>query len=341
MEYPAKVLPTNRCPSFWFMNIAGDIAYADQWLNEEIGNFLPNASIADGYQVYEEILNDFYDQMTPVTTLKPWMVGPGNHDATCDNGHVSDPATDMSYNTSICMPDQMNFTGYINHFRMPADESGGTGNFWYSFDHGMAHFIQLDTETDIGDGFIGPDEVGGVEGLEAGPFGSTPNAQIDWLAADLAAVDRAKTPWIIVSGHRPWYLSFTNSSKTICWDCKDVFEPLFLQYGVDLYLSGHHHTYERLAPIANGVIDANELNNPSAPWYITNGAAGHYKGLGALTTPYQPYHRFGLDINNATYGWSKLTFHNCTHMTHEFIASGNGTVLDSATLYKDRDCYYW
>jgi hypothetical protein len=76
------------------------------------------------------------------------------------------------------------------------------------------------------------------------------------------------------------------------------------------------------------------LNNPSSPWYITNGAAGHYDGLDSLLIPRQPFSRFSLDTNNATYGWSKLTFHNSTHMTHDFVASNNNTVLDSATLYK-------
>ncbi|KAM6493394.1 hypothetical protein JOM56_011528 [Amanita muscaria] len=28
---------------------------------------------------------------------------------------------------------------------MPSAESGGLGNFWYSFDHGMVHYIQIDT----------------------------------------------------------------------------------------------------------------------------------------------------------------------------------------------------
>ena len=44
-------------------------------------------------------------------------------------------------------------------------------------------------------------------------------------------------------------------------------------------LSGHSHVYQWNAPLANGVIDKNELNNPTSPWYITNGATGHYDGL--------------------------------------------------------------
>ncbi|OAA63085.1 metallophosphoesterase [Cordyceps fumosorosea ARSEF 2679] len=271
-----------------FMLHPGDIAYADYWLKEEIAGFLPNTSIADGHIVYEAILNDFYDEMAVVTESKPYMVGPGNHEANCDNGGTTDKARNITYDVSICSPGQTNFTGFKNHFRMPSDVSGGTGNFWYSFDHGMTHFVQLDTETDLGHGFVGPDEVGGDGGEGATPL--------------------------------------------------RVFEPLFLQHGVDLYLSGHAHVYERMAPLADGAVDERELQDPKAPWYITNGAAGHYDGLDDLLPKRQAYSRFALDVSNATYGWSRLTFHNCTHMTHEFVASNNNSVLDTATLFKDRKC---
>lgn len=317
-----------------FLWHVGDIAYADYWLKEEIQGFLPNTTVEEGYKVYEAILNDFYNEMMPVTASKAYMVGPGNHEANCDNGGTADKAHNITYDLSICMPGQTNFTGFKNHFRMPSDISKGTGNFWYSWNSGMAHFIQLDTETDLGHGFIGPDEIGGTEGEGASPVNAKMNAQVNWLEADLKSIDRSVTPWVIVGGHRPWYLSHANVTGTICWSCKDVFEPLFIKYGVDLVLSGHAHVYERLAPIADQKIDPKELNNPTSPWYITNGAAGHYDGLDTIQTPRQEYSRFGLDTTNAVYGWSKLTFHNATHLTHDFIASNNNTVLDSATLYK-------
>lgn len=324
--------------TFDFLWHPGDIAYADYWLKEEIQGFLPNTTIADGHKVYEEILNDFYDEMAVVTETKPYMVGPGNHEANCDNGGTKDKAHNITYDSSICSPGQTNFTGFKNHFRMPSDISGGTGNFWYSFNSGSVHFIQLDTETDLGHGFIGPDEVGGSEGIDVDPVNATMDAQTNWLSEDLAAVDRTITPWVIVAGHRPWYLSNQNESGTICWTCKDVFEPLFIKHKVDLVLSGHSHVYERQAPLAEGNIDPNGLNNPTWPWYITNGAAGHYDGLDSLQSPRQKYSRFGLDTDNGVYGWSRLTFHNCTHMTHDFVASNNNSVLDSATLYKARTC---
>jgi len=208
---------------------------------------------------------------------------------------------------------------------MPAAESGGVENFWYSWDHGMVHFIQFNTETDF---LNAPDLPGGSGAENAGPFAPT-GAQIEWLKKDLASVNRAKTPWVIAAGHRPWYVSTSE-----CTDCQLAFEPLLLQYGVDLVLHGHKHFYERHAAVANGV--AQELNNPTAPWYIINGAAGHYDGLDTPSLPLVPSSR---EIISTVYGWNLFTVHNCTHLTTEFIASGNNSVLDTATLYKARTCH--
>ncbi len=151
---------------------------------------------------------------------------------------------------------------------MPSALSGGVENFWYSWDHGMVHFIQFNTETDFPNA---PDEPGGEGDEFAGPFAPS-GTQLAWLAKDLASVDRKKTPWVIAAGHRPWYVS-----QSECVECREAFEPLLLQYGVDLVLHGHKHFYERESAIDNFV--AQEItNNPTAPWYIVNGAAGHYDG---------------------------------------------------------------
>ena len=47
------------------------------------------------------------------------------------------------------------------------------------------------------------------------------------------------------------------------------------------------------------------------------------------------YTEFATDT---VYGWSKLIFHNCSHLTDQFVASGNVNVLDKVTLYKERKC---
>ena len=207
---------------------------------------------------------------------------------------------------------------------MPSQSSGGLGNLWYSFDYGMVHFVIFNTETDFPNA---PDEPGGEGDEFAGPF--APNGtQLAWLEKDLASVDRKKTPWIIVGGHRPWYVSTTE-----CKECQAAFEPLFLKYGVDLVLHGHKHFYERQSAIANGTAQEIE-DNPTAPWYVVNGAGGHYDGLDTPKLPLVPTSRKVI----VAYGWSLFTVHNCTHLTTQFIASGNNTIMDTATLYKDRKC---
>lgn len=65
--------------------------------------------------------------------------------------------------------------------------------FWYSFDYGMAHFLMIDTETDLGVGLVGPDELGGGQSDDEGPFGSYQDQQVDFIEKDLAAVDRLVT----------------------------------------------------------------------------------------------------------------------------------------------------
>lgn len=104
-------------------------------------------------------------------------------------------------------------------------ESGGRNNFWYSYDSGMVHFISLDTETDLGHGLEGPIET--KAGNENGPFGLM-NEQVDWLIKDLEAVDREKTPWVIVGLHRPYYTSVDPPTYP-AW--QEAFEQIFFDYG--------------------------------------------------------------------------------------------------------------
>jgi hypothetical protein len=303
-------------------------------------------------------------------------------------------------------------------------------------------------------------------------------------------------------GHRPWYVSGTNVSSTVCLECQQAFEPIFVEYGVDLIMQGHVHAYQRNKPMANcgcgrlhstsiqspfpfpllrshlgpspfesplrfrplsptllssalfsstllsstllsspllclsstllsstllyppllypplpsstllyrplryppllsspllyssllypsllsshlpssplpsstllyppltsstvpssivpsfpslssallpldsfpshpplslthtDYVDPNGLNNPSSPLTILNGAGGHYDGLDTLLNATQ----WSAYQNDQLYGWSRITFHNRTHMTHQFIASGNSTVIDEVTLYKE------
>lgn len=138
----------------------------------------------------------------------------------------------------------------------------------------MVHWIALSSETDLGNGIVGPQKA-------SGPFGSYPNAQIDWLKADLAAVDRRLTPWVIVGIHRPWYVVPEGTDKTGgAEDQRKAFEDILYKGGADMVMSGHKHFFNNIKPTYNFTVDPKGFNNPKAPWYIVNGAAGHWQGNG-------------------------------------------------------------
>lgn len=77
-------------------------------------------------------------------------------------------------------------------------------------------------------------------------------AQAEWLRGALSRVERAKTPWLIVVFHTPWYSSnnarsYTRAGEPLRW----AVEHILFEAGVDIVLSGHIHAYERSHPVFN------------------------------------------------------------------------------------------
>lgn len=307
----------------------GDFAYADDW-------YLKLGNLLDGKNAYEAILEQFYAQLAPIAGRKAYMASPGNHEADC---------TEINYTSGLCPQGQRNFTDFMNRFgrTMPAAFSSTSKNatasalaakakslsnppFWYSFEYGMAHIVMFNTETDFPDA---PDAPGGSAGLESGPFGA-PNQQLDFLAADLASVDRSVTPWLIVAGHRPWY---TTGGRSGCQPCQAAFEPLLYQYSVDLAIFGHVHNSQRFNPVYNNVADPAGLNNPKAPMYIVAGGAGNIEGLSSVGSNYST----NVFAYADDFSYASVKFRNSSYLEVDFIRSSTGEILDTSTLYKKHD----
>jgi hypothetical protein len=321
----------NTIDNYDFVLHPGDFAYADDW-------YLTPKNVLDGKNAYAAILENFFDQLAPIAGRKPYMASPGNHEAAC---------TEIPYTTGLCPEGQKNFTDFMTRFNglMPtafasqsrnataqasAKKAQGLANppFWYSFEYGMAHIVMIDTETDFPSA---PDGKGGSAGLGAGPFGSTPTQQLQFLDADLASVDRTITPWVIVAGHRPW-LS-TGDSKNICGPCQTAFEPLFYKYGVDLGVFGHVHNSQRFNPVYNNVADPAGLNNPKAPAYIVAGGAGNIEGLSAVGANYST----NVFAYGDEFSYASLKFKDANNLQIDFLRSDTGEVLDSSVLYKQHN----
>lgn len=64
--------------------------------------------------------------------------------------------------------------------------------------------------------------------------------------ADLAKVDRTKTPWLIAVLHAPWYNSNTaHQGERESEGMMAAMETLLYQQNVDILFAGHVHAYER------------------------------------------------------------------------------------------------
>lgn len=64
---------------------------------------------------------------------------------------------------------------------------------------------------------------------------------------------------------------------------RQLYEPLWMQYGVDILFSGHVHAYERTNPVHSYGVDSSGC----APTFVTIGDGGNHEGVSAsVLTPY-------------------------------------------------------
>ncbi|WP_068778296.1 purple acid phosphatase family protein [Paenibacillus sp. GM2] len=125
---------------------------------------------------------------------------------------------------------------YLAHFNLP--EQGAEGSLpgtVYSYDYGEAHFVVLNTESNI-------------------------DEQTKWLREDLSHNSKR---WTIVAIHRPVYGG--NRYKKI-----EAWAKVFDDYNVDLVLQGHNHEYSRSYPIKDGKV----VNEGEGTVYVTTNASG-------------------------------------------------------------------
>jgi hypothetical protein len=112
--------------------------------------------------------DDYVNGVSPMASTFPWMMVAGNHEADCN----------FTYANYIGRFAAQNMTG------SPHGPNSGSSR-WYSFEQGPVHFIAIDTDA------YGFDEVAYILA-----------PQYNWLKADLAGIDREKTPFVVLIGHR-------------------------------------------------------------------------------------------------------------------------------------------
>lgn len=121
---------------------------------------------------------------------------------------------------------------YLMQFAQPQSDDVNRSELYFSFNYGPVHVIVLNDTV----------QGGNVMGIVGG-------AERDWLTADLRAVDRARTPWVVAMHHKGPFSSGSHSTDADVVLLRSLLPPVYAQGGVDLVFNGHDHDYERSVPL--------------------------------------------------------------------------------------------
>lgn len=223
---------------------------------------------------------------------------------------------------------------------------------YFSADFGLVHLVAL--------------SLNGYNGVDT--CTTTCNrAQLAWLKADLAAVDRAKTPWVVAMSHFPLYTTekasaeddeplapkawlnaeqceFEGHSRTCRpagWHARNDegltlnnartdLEPIFDEFGVDIYWAGHIHFYQTFhGPLRGGKLVSNGTVNPHGVIHVCSGNGGP---PGPSKCPQTAVYKTCI---SQPYSYTRLTVHNATDLTWAQVSNDKSEVIDSWTLHQD------
>lgn len=242
----------------------------------------------------------FFDQWGPAVTKVPYMTSPGNHERDW-------PGTGSRYSN-------YNSGGecgvaYERHLKMP---QAGVDKPWYSFEMGPVHFLVISMEHDFTPG----------------------SEQYRFMDADLAAVDRTFTPWVVVAGHRPMYLSIVprrwyGSYYSVSIELQHHLEPLLMKHKVDMMWGGHHHSYHRSCPVyKQKCVGVTENGSTAlAPTHFVFGNAGRHLYTDLAKTD------FG-EVGFAKFGYMRAQATG-TRFHLEMVSTEDGSIMDAHTLTKE------
>lgn len=305
---------------------ANFIAYADMGVNDS------PAAIDTSVRVYEEVLNGydsfllhfgdisyargqasiwdtFFQLIEPYATKIPYMISIGNHEYDYTSGGEKDPSNCSGPTGAGFHPSWGNFGSdssgecsvpMYHRWHVP---SNGHSIYWYSFNYGGIHVIQMSSEHDWTRGSM----------------------QYQWLQSDLQNVNRTETPWVVLTSHRMMYTTQMGEEADlkVADHMKEELDALLYENHVNLMLTGHQHSYERSC----AVFKKKCVGSGKAPVHVVVGSAGaslERKGFSQRIGNWSVAH-----ANEFGYLRVKSTAES---MTCQFIMNRNGEVYDEFIL---------
>eukprot|EP01060_Flectonema_neradi_P026922 TRINITY_DN3654_c0_g1_i1.p1 TRINITY_DN3654_c0_g1~~TRINITY_DN3654_c0_g1_i1.p1 ORF type:complete len:533 (+),score=107.30 TRINITY_DN3654_c0_g1_i1:49-1647(+) len=297
------VCNATTCAANTTVGLVSEVDTADMFLH--VGDFAYQLDGNDG-----RVGDQFFNNIEQLATRVPYMVSHGNHeDAPTRRARYIESF--RSQPSNAVPPTFTTING----------DTPTTNTLYFSWDHGLVHYISFSTE------------------LWHGVTDSNVNPKtfLKWFEQDLIAANKNRdaVPWILVHGHRPLYSSAKGGPDP---DVVNAVEHLFFQYGVDFSINGHMHSYERSWPTYQNKSQMS-YNNPTATIYMITGAAGSPEMHTPFTTEQPTWSAF----RSNTFSYSRMIVHNASHIHWQqvgtdpvdFPQSEYGSVIDDLWIVQD------
>ncbi len=201
-----------------------------------------------------------------------------------------------------------NFTHYNNRYighNYLGRNSGSNTNLWYSFNQPYVHFVSINTEV-----------------YEYFPDEGQQQRQLAWLRADLAKANknRSQYPWVIMYGHKCDWQDGVKFGD---------FRQIAHEGGVDLYICGHQHNYQRLFPGFKKDVqeydDPNRFVNPKFWVQMVVGSPGCQEKISGGLAPYKD----SIAAYYLSYGYGMLEVRNSTHLYWKWKQTNKGSTANA------------
>jgi hypothetical protein len=292
--------------------------------------------------------------LQPLLSDIPWITVEGNHELEGSPFGVYCPET------VYCEGRFLNQTaGYL----VAGAASGSGTNEYYSLDVGLVHFVVLNTMPYLGLGRdLRTEQLHWLAADLAKASAPSQRAIVPWIIiatyvqmqlcvfnpyvnclypscwfcrhvpmyCSAIDVDHIRMAHVHMGQQDPLppYQGCIADGIAVSTAIQNDFEPLMLQYGVDLYAYGHIHSYESTWPVGpNGTVPKQSLDSPLAPVHVLTGAAGPPGTPETFSLP-APFTRKTLSV----WSYGRVTVWNASHLTYEHVINTNGSVYDTWTI---------
>lgn len=235
-DFKALIFPDSQSSDY---SVWAQTALPAWQRNQDARFFINMGDLVDnGQDSYQ--WNAWFEVVEPMITQVPVAPVMGNHET-------------YDKNWKVRMPE-----AYLHLFSLPSNGNTSYQNQWYSFDEGDVHFVVLNTQVN-----------------EMAEFQSDMDAeQIAWFKEDMAKTTKK---WKVVLMHKdPFQYAFSDTEnrppRAEGFSPEgETWMPLFDEYGVDVVLSAHLHTYRNRGHVKDF------QRNASGPLYIITGVAGNVR----------------------------------------------------------------